>query len=235
MSNRSPHSREVRLLRVARGRIAGEPGRDDEVRARSQELEAGLVADLHAAAGQQRDAPAQIGQLAALREIEVAARRRTDGRRNDEWSSTSACRCSNAAGRSSRAGRHRLRPSPLRQARGRSAETRCGAKTFGVVNTGCRRKARIPVPASTPSSRSDRSRFRRRASAFAIVRRARTSGLHTRAAASRRRRCSSSESTARVPRSAAIDSSVSVAARRRSRSSGFSGRRRSRGGHAPQG
>ena len=66
---------EVRLLRVARGRIAGEPGRDDQVRARSQELEAGLVADLHATAGQQRDAPAQIGQLGALREIEVTARR----------------------------------------------------------------------------------------------------------------------------------------------------------------
>jgi hypothetical protein len=38
------------------------------VRAGAQQLEAGLVADLHAAAGEQRHAPAQVGELGALGE-----------------------------------------------------------------------------------------------------------------------------------------------------------------------
>ena len=67
--------REVRLLRVPRGRVAREAGRDDEVRSRAQELDACLVADLHAPAGEERHSSAQVGGLAALGEVEVAARR----------------------------------------------------------------------------------------------------------------------------------------------------------------
>src|SRR6478735_1683457 len=41
--------------------------------AHPQQLEAGLVADLHASAGEQRRAAGQVGELGALREVEVAA------------------------------------------------------------------------------------------------------------------------------------------------------------------
>src|SRR3989338_4678597 len=44
---------EIRPPRIARGRIAREPRGDDELRARAQQLEAGLVADLHPPAGQE--------------------------------------------------------------------------------------------------------------------------------------------------------------------------------------
>src|SRR5690606_25897943 len=64
---------EIRFGGVARGRVTGKPGRDDQVRARPQQLQAGLIADLHAAAGQQCDAPAQIGELRPLAEIEPGA------------------------------------------------------------------------------------------------------------------------------------------------------------------
>ena len=66
---------EVRLLRVARGRVAREAGRHDQVRTGTQQLDAGLVADLHAPARQQGDAPREVGRLGALAEVEVAARR----------------------------------------------------------------------------------------------------------------------------------------------------------------
>ena len=65
---------EVRLLRVARRRVAREPCRHDQPGARTQQLDPGLVADLHAAAGEERDASAQVGRLGSLREVEVAAR-----------------------------------------------------------------------------------------------------------------------------------------------------------------
>ena len=42
---------------------------------RAQQLEPGLVADLDAAAGEQRHAAAQVGQLRALGEVELRARR----------------------------------------------------------------------------------------------------------------------------------------------------------------
>jgi hypothetical protein len=42
---------------------------------RAQQLDAGLIADLHPPAGQQRDAPAQIRQFGALAEIQFRARR----------------------------------------------------------------------------------------------------------------------------------------------------------------
>ena len=66
---------EVRLLRVARRGVAREARRDDELRAGAQQLEAGLIADLHAPAGEQRDAAAQVGELGALGEVDLRARR----------------------------------------------------------------------------------------------------------------------------------------------------------------
>ena len=57
---------EVRLLRVPRGRVARKPRRDDQLRAASQQLQAGLVADLHAPAGQQRDAAAESASSVRL-------------------------------------------------------------------------------------------------------------------------------------------------------------------------
>src|SRR6185503_19274715 len=66
---------EIRLLRVALRRVAGKACGDDDVRAAAQELEAGLVADLHAAAGEQRHTAAQVGELGALPEVQLRARR----------------------------------------------------------------------------------------------------------------------------------------------------------------
>ena len=66
---------EVRLLRVAGGRVAREARRHDQVRAGAQQLDPGLVADLHAAAREQRDAALEVGGLGALREVELGARR----------------------------------------------------------------------------------------------------------------------------------------------------------------
>src|SRR5262245_61690232 len=60
---------EVRLVGVSRRRIAWEPSGHDEPRTAAQELQAGLIADLDATTGQQRDASAKVGQLGALREV----------------------------------------------------------------------------------------------------------------------------------------------------------------------
>ena len=65
--------REVGFLGVALGAVAREARGDDQPRAGAQQLDAGLVADLDAPAGEQRDASAQVGGLGALAEIEVAA------------------------------------------------------------------------------------------------------------------------------------------------------------------
>ena len=64
---------EVGLGGVARGGVAGKARGDDEVRARAQQLEPGLVADLDPPAGEQRHAAAQVGQLGALGEVELGA------------------------------------------------------------------------------------------------------------------------------------------------------------------
>ena len=66
---------EVGLGGVASGGVPGESGRHDQVRARAQQLDPGLVADLHPPTGQERDPPAQVRRLGALGEVEVAARR----------------------------------------------------------------------------------------------------------------------------------------------------------------
>ena len=45
------------------------------LRARAQQLDARLISDLDASAGEQRDAASQIGQLRALEAIQLGARR----------------------------------------------------------------------------------------------------------------------------------------------------------------
>ena len=52
---------EVGFARVPQRRVAREAGRDDQLGAGAQELDAGLVADLHPAAGEQRH-PAAAGR-----------------------------------------------------------------------------------------------------------------------------------------------------------------------------
>src|SRR5690606_30959475 len=66
---------EVGLLRVALRGVAWEAGGHDQRAARAQQLQSGLVADLHPSAGEQRDAPGQVGSLGALAEVELRARR----------------------------------------------------------------------------------------------------------------------------------------------------------------
>src|SRR6185369_3834212 len=61
---------EIRLRRIARGRVAWETRGDDQTRTRTQQLQTRLVADLDPPAGQQRDAPAQIRRFGTLGEIE---------------------------------------------------------------------------------------------------------------------------------------------------------------------
>ena len=65
--------RKVGLRRVACRRVARKARRDDQLRAAAQELQARLVADLHPPAGEERDPTAQIGELAALAEVELGA------------------------------------------------------------------------------------------------------------------------------------------------------------------
>src|SRR3546814_11464600 len=56
----------VGLRCIARGRVAREARGDDQLGAGAQQFQAGLVADLDAAAGEQRNAAAQGGGLGAL-------------------------------------------------------------------------------------------------------------------------------------------------------------------------
>src|SRR5687767_10555189 len=66
---------KVRLTGVTRRRIPWEARSHDQVRTAAQQLESRLVADLHAPAGEQRDAATEIGQLGALTEVQLRARR----------------------------------------------------------------------------------------------------------------------------------------------------------------
>ncbi len=61
---------EVGLRRVARGRVAREARRHDQPGAGPEQLDPGLIADLHAAAREQSDPPAQVRGLRALAEVE---------------------------------------------------------------------------------------------------------------------------------------------------------------------
>jgi len=64
---------EVWFLGVAVGGIAGEAGGDDELRAGAEELEAGLVADFDASAGEEGDAAMEVGEFGALDEVVLGA------------------------------------------------------------------------------------------------------------------------------------------------------------------
>ena len=66
---------EVRFGGVTRRGVAREAGGDDQRRTGTQQFESGLVADLDATAGEQRHAPAQVGGLGALEEVQVRAGR----------------------------------------------------------------------------------------------------------------------------------------------------------------
>ena len=66
---------EIRLGGVAHGGIARETGGDDKLRPGAQQFDAGLVTDLHAAAGEQRHAPTQVGGFSALEKIQFRTRR----------------------------------------------------------------------------------------------------------------------------------------------------------------
>src|SRR5581483_7278692 len=66
---------KVRFARIARRGIPGEAGRYNQVRARAQQFDAGLITDLHPPAGQQRHASAQVGKFGPLAIIRLRARR----------------------------------------------------------------------------------------------------------------------------------------------------------------
>jgi hypothetical protein len=64
---------KVSFARIALCGVARKARRDDDVGAGAQQLERGLVADLHPAAGHQRDASVQVGELGPLAEVEGGA------------------------------------------------------------------------------------------------------------------------------------------------------------------
>ena len=64
---------EIRLLRVTARRIARKASGHDEPRTGAQKFETGLIADLHASTGEQRDAAIQVGQFGPFVEIELRA------------------------------------------------------------------------------------------------------------------------------------------------------------------
>ena len=66
---------EVRLGGVALRRIAREAGRDDEMRARAEELDACLIPDFDAATREQGDPACEVRELAPLEEIQLRANR----------------------------------------------------------------------------------------------------------------------------------------------------------------
>ncbi len=66
---------EVGLPRIPRGGVSGKPRRDDEMGARPQQFESGLIADFDPASGEQGHAAAQVRELGALREVQSGAAR----------------------------------------------------------------------------------------------------------------------------------------------------------------
>ena len=177
---------EVGLLGVAAGGVAGEARGDDEVRAGAQQLQPGLVADLHAAAGEQRHASAQVGQLGALAEVELRARR---AQLVVEMVDDGVLLLADVAVQ--RLDRPRARVSSACTSFGSKPS---GGNTLGVVNTGRRRSARMPVSFNTRSSVFSRATFCWRAVALARRRSARASGLCTFDTARRKRLRSASGS-----------------------------------------
>ena len=163
---------EVGLLRVAVRRIAREAGGDDQLGARPQQLDPRLVADLHAPAGEQRDATAKVGGLRALAEVEVAARAGTAGRRTGGCRGRAACRRSSAAARRPRGTRvvvhvgllelggredvgrreHRLLAQHADPGLGEHASSRCSLAAFCCASSSCptRRATRSGLKTSPP-------------------------------------------------------------------------------------
>ena len=111
---------EVGLLRVPGRRVPRKPRRHDQRGPGPQQLDPGLVADLHPPAREQRDPAGEVGGLGPLGVVEVAARRGRAGRRRDGSRRSAACRRSSAGGRSPLDARRR----PPRAARSRRARTR---------------------------------------------------------------------------------------------------------------
>ena len=66
---------EVGLAGVAQCRVARKASGDDHVRTGAEQLDPGLVADLHPAAGEQRHPTVQVGRLGPFGEIELGALR----------------------------------------------------------------------------------------------------------------------------------------------------------------
>ena len=64
---------EIRFLGIAQCGVAGEAGGNDQVGAGAEEFDAGLVADFHAAAGEEGDAAFEIGGFGAFAEIQFGA------------------------------------------------------------------------------------------------------------------------------------------------------------------
>ena len=154
---------EVGLLRVARRGVPREARRDDEVRAGAEELQAGLVADLDASAGEQRDTAAQVRELRARGEIEIGARGAELIVEVVDARVGLLADVADAGGGSAFVVR---RLAGRRSALGASWSTSCASKrsggnTLGVVTTGRRRSVRIPVWLSTasPAGRSPLSRL----------------------------------------------------------------------------
>ncbi len=65
---------EIRFRAYRAGRVARETRGDDKFGSGAQQFEAGLITDLDASAGQERNPAAQVGQFGTLHEIELRAR-----------------------------------------------------------------------------------------------------------------------------------------------------------------
>ena len=164
ISSRSPPVAEIGLCGVARRRVAREARGDDQVRARPEELEPGLVADLDAPARQQRDAAAQVGQFGPRREVEVRARGAELVVEVMDARIAVLADVAVPVGDGDAGGRLRVRSSSR-------SSTCAGGNTLGVVTMGRRRSVRMPVPSRTASSRPMRVLLRSRSACFARFRR----------------------------------------------------------------
>ena len=196
---------EIGLASVAGRRVARKARSDDQTRAGAKELDPRLVADFHAAAGEQSDAATQVRELRTLREIllgagEAQAVVEMVDRREFLLADVPNPRVSVSG-------------------RGRRCEelVRFRRERFGdVMKTGWRRNLRMPVAARTLSSRCTFSGFFFRLTTFRSWRRPSASGRETRPAAFSSRLRSASGMSASRERSATIFSSRSAAARKRS-------------------
>ena len=135
---------EIRFAGITRGGVARKSRGDNERRAGTQKFDARLIADLDAAAGQQRHSATQVRRFGSLQEVEFGARRAK--------LIVEMMNC-----------RIRLLADIAMLRLGGLAKIRIfhialfevgGGKTFGVVKKAWLRSFRIPVCASVTSSRS---------------------------------------------------------------------------------